>query len=267
MKRILIVFETFHYSYDVVNFAIDLAKKDGSHLTMIFLKPLHADEAADYPFPNDLSLSDEEKEGKEQEDMKLVRADVRIFRDQCTAAGISYKVVADREYSMEYVIDQSAFADLILAFASPDMGRYSMKDLLSETHCPVLLIPNGFSGAQNIILSYDGTSSSTLAIKLFSYLFPYLKEQSAWLVNINGENTADLQSINDWLAIHYPGATLYKRSGDARKELVDFIGSLGGNTIVVMGAFGRKGFSRFLHKSMSYTILENTKAAIFIIHE
>src|SRR5688572_20631855 len=109
MNRVLIVFETFNYSYDVVNFAIDLAKKDGSHLYMKFLKPLHADDAFNYPFPNDLSLSNEEREGKEKENMKLIQADLRIFRDQCDAAGIPYKVEDEKATSIEHVLEESAF--------------------------------------------------------------------------------------------------------------------------------------------------------------
>ena len=91
MKRILIVFETFNYSYDVVNFAIGLAKKDGSHLHMKFLKPLHADDAFNYPFPNDLSMSNEELEGKDKENMKLVQAISEYF--SLTSSFTSFSII------------------------------------------------------------------------------------------------------------------------------------------------------------------------------
>ena len=266
MKRILIVFETFNYSYDVVNFAIQLAKKDGSHLHMKFLKPLHADDAFNYPFPNDLSLSNEELEGKDKENMKLVQADLRIFRDQCEAAGIPYKVETGKVDTIEHVLEESAFVDLILAHASRDMGKYSLKDLLTDTHCPVLLIPTGISQFDNVILAYDGSSSSSLAIKLYAYLFPSFSDKKTWLVNFN-EGEKNISNMVEWLKVHFINSEVYVGSGDIRSGMQKFIEDQNGNSLVVMGAFGRKGIARLLHKSLSYTILEKTKAGIFSMHE
>ena len=269
MKRILIVFETFHFSYDVVNFAIDLAKQDGSHLSMMFVKPLHADEAANYPFPNDLSLSDEEQEGKEQQDMRLVRADVRIFRDQCSAAGIQFNVESEQEHSIQHVLEQSAFADLILAHASPDMGQYSIKDLLTDTHCPVMLIPDGFTKVDHIILAFDGNTSSLQAIKLFVYLFRSWSNKDTWLVNFNShpEGNSSIRNLTDWLHIHFPKAQVHAGTGEVSTELPLFIRELPGSAMVVMGAFSKKGFSRWFHRSLSMSLLKNTKAALFSMHE
>jgi hypothetical protein len=266
MNRILIVFETFNYSFDVVKFAIELAKKDGSHLLMKFLKPLHADDAFNYPFPNDLSISNEEREGKEKENMKLIKADLRIFRDQCDAAGIPYNIESGNASTIEHVLEESAYVDLILAHASRDMGQYSLRELLTDTHCPVLLIPTGISHFDNVVLAYDGSTSSSLAIKLYAYLFPLFREKKTWLVNFNGSDKNFYQMV-EWVKVHFVTSEVFLGSGDIKQGMQKFIENLKGNSLVVMGAFGRKGISRILHKSLSYTLLERTRAAIFSMHE
>jgi hypothetical protein len=50
-----------------------------------------------------------------------------------------------------------------------------IRDLLTDTQCPVLLTPTRFKPFKKLVLLYDGEPSSVHAIKIFSYLRPNSK--------------------------------------------------------------------------------------------
>ena len=54
--------------------------------------------------------------------------------------------------------------------------------------------------------------------------------------------------------------------GNPNEELVEFVERAPQGTLVVMGAFGRKGLSALFHSSLSQVLLDQTRASLFIAH-
>src|SRR5688572_8314277 len=144
MKKLLVVFNGVQYSNSLSQFALQIAKRSQSLVHAVFTSP-SVTSAMQYPFPNDLPLATGEfefSEEMEKEKRDVINANIQSFRDSCKDADISYAIDPDPDVTIQELIDHSAFSDLILCDSEGEMGGFSLRELLTETHCPVLLVPD-----------------------------------------------------------------------------------------------------------------------------
>lgn len=271
MKKILVAFNATAYSNSLAQFAIKLAKQTNSVIHAVFLSPSFA--AMQYPFSSDLPLASTgliSTVEMIEESNRLVEADVQAFQEDCSKENIRCSVDHSSSILLEDLVDRSAFSDLILCDAKEELGGISIRDLLADTHCPVLLVPQTVRMPLRSVLCYDESFSSVLAMKMYSYLFPEWKDIPATVVSINpkGDNGLRFDDyLNDWLPQHFPGVEKQILQGNLQKELVSFIRKNDEATIVVMGSYGRNAISRLFHRSLSNIVIEETNALVFIMHE
>lgn len=271
MKKLLVAFNATNYSNALAQFAIKIARQSDSVVHAVFLSPSFV--PVTYPFPADLPLAStgliSTKEMIE-ESRKLTEADIQMFKDDCAAGNVSCTVNHSTDITLEDLIDHSAFADLILCDAKEELGGISIRDLLVDTHCPVLLVPPVVQMPVKTVLCYDESFSSILAMKMYSYLFPEWKELSSTVLSINpkGDNGLKFDNyLNDWLPLHFPALQKQILQGNLQKELVSFIRKTDEQSIVVMGAYGGNAVSRLFHRSLANIVIEETNALVFIMHE
>lgn len=81
-----------------------------------------------------------------------------------------------------------------------------MKDLLSDAHCPLLLLREDGMPPDKLILAYDGSYSSIYAIKQFRYLFSHLSSLPAFLVTIAADEKKGIahgDMLKHWAPYHF----------------------------------------------------------------
>jgi hypothetical protein len=272
MKKILVAFNATNYSSSLSEFALNIAKQSGSVIHAVFLTPSHAP-VVQYPFPNDLPLASSgliSTAEMEDENQKLIESHLEFFRDDCRNANVQCTIGNATDISLEELIDHSAFSDLILCDAKEELGGVSTRELLVDTHCPVLLVPSKMQMPARTILCYDESFSSILAMKMYSYLFPEWKDFPSAVLSINPKGDNGLrfdEYLNDWLPQHFPNLEKQILQGNLQRELVSFIRKNDESAIVVMGAYGRNAISRLFHRSLANIVIEETNAFLFIMHE
>jgi nucleotide-binding universal stress UspA family protein len=272
MKKILVVFNAANYSSSLSEFAINIAKQTGALLNAVFLTPSLAP-VVQYLFPNDLPLASSgliSTAEMEEENKKLIEAHLRFFNDDCTNANVSCKINNNTDTSLEDLIDHSAFSDFILCDAKEELGGISVREIMVDTHCPVLLVPAKMNMPTKAILCYDESFSSILAMKMYSYLFPEWKELPTAVLSINPKGDNGIKHddyLNDWLPQHFSNLEEKVLQGNLQRELVSFIRKNDETSIVVMGAYGRNAISRLFHRSLSNIVIEETNAFLFVMHE
>lgn len=271
MKKILVILNGTLTPQHVVNSAINIANTTSSLLHTVFMNYALDLAESDYPFPNDLSLTRNSVTGKTfaEENAALLKSNIRLFEDECQTAKVDFYIEPDREISLGKLIEYSAFSDFILADANENFGQYHIADLLVDAHCPVYLVSKDVEKIENIILTYDGSLSSMYAIKIYTYLFPELRNLPTYLVHIASEKSDELpqeKNIKSWLPRHYSNVQIKILRGDVRDELVNYTKSIP-NSLAVMGSFGRSAMSRFFHKSLANRVIEDGKSSLFITHE
>jgi nucleotide-binding universal stress UspA family protein len=279
MKKILIILNGAQAPLHVISSAIEMARTDNALLYALFLVPVANKPNLIYPFVNDLALAGAPVSDQtiEEDDQRQTNDNIQMFRDACTAANIAFRIAPGRDISFDELIRHSAFADLIIADAKADFPAapsmplvITLSDLLADAHCPVLLLQQEIKQPKQVILSYDGSFSSIHALKMFSYAFPEWRSVSTCLLSVFPKGNAQLEYaeyIKDWLPQHFDHLKIELLKGEIKQELVKVVKGSGQNTLVVMGAYGRTAVSRLFRKSLSWTIVNETSAALFIAHE
>jgi len=270
MKKILVAVNGIMPAVYVITFAIRVAKQLGCPLQGVFFKGSVEPADTQYPFPNDISLTDTAvtKESLEGENSKLLNDYVRLFKDVCLEAGIAYEISI--VITLGELLNQSSSADLIIAGADARFPTFSIDKVLAEAYCPVYLVGTKAHAIDKIILAYDGSETSKYAIKKYGELFPHHHHLPTFLVSVNlspMEILEDKHFLNKWLPKHFSNLTVKELEGNVNDALFTVLQQNPVNTLIVMGAFGRSSVSRFFHPSTANVVLKETGLSLFVAHE
>jgi hypothetical protein len=170
---------------------------------------------------------------------------------------------------------ETRFADLLLlggekynnSLIESEQIHY-ITDVLKNTECPVMVIPEDYKTALMNILAYDGSSSSLFAIKQFAYLFPEFCQKETLLVYMNDAAHKKLPShdyIIEYTAQHFHNLTIESPAINPHKDLINWLIEKP-NSLVVIGACGRSFLSEMVKPSFAQQIVENHRHMVFVSH-
>ena len=271
MKKILVVINGVHAPIDLLEISIHLAKSTDAFLQGVILQRLSDTSIQDYPFPNDLNLmgTEEDQEVADELTKSVVDRNIKMFKDECAMAGVSYGVEHMQEINFEELVKESKFADLIVADERAEFVGNSIDDMLLKVHCPVILANKGALPSNHIIFTYDGSASSLFAIKQFTYLFNTWKDLPLKIVSVvpKDETISEKDLFENWLRRHFGHFEIELLHGNTEDVLITHLQQYGKDTLIVMGSFGRSAISRFFHDSLAHSVIKDTNASLFITHK
>lgn len=178
----------------VLSAATDIAKESSSLVHCIQLKRMKPSKAFKYPFLSDMSLTQNPiyDEMKEEADIQLFKDEIQLIKDESKSSGINLHLSEEHETSIEQLIDQSVFADLIIMDVNTDYSDYlsmpmnaSLKDLFADAYCPVYMVTKSSMPVEKVIFACEDSHSSMHAIKMYSYLFPEWRDLPTCLVYVD----------------------------------------------------------------------------------
>ncbi len=266
MKKILILLNDDQRPEKALQYTAQLARQLKATVFGLIIQNLHATGQLSL-FQKITSVVSEPNQ--ELQKTAAATSNIEWFHAFMTTENIPFKVHIIGQNILDSLVDHSAFADLMICDADTPPSQYSIKTLLANAHCPVLMINKDFERTDNLVLTYDDNSSSIHAVKMFTYLFTMHRDLPVYFVSVLPHNVLGIQYedlVHEWLPLHYPNAKIKLLHGEAKEELAEFINNIP-NPLVVMGAFGRSSFSRFFKESLANLILEQTNAPIFIAHD
>ena len=212
----------------------------------------------------------------EEEETDDVNKNIRHFEELCQKNGLAYRVHKDYyDFALYELKHESRYSDVMIIsgelFYSGVMRHQFdyLRELLHNTSCPVIVVPEDYQFPENNILAYDGSEESVYAIKQFSYIFPELAKNKTLLVYSEDERSIKFPAhdyITELVTQHYPDLTFYKLEIDPKKYFKIWI-SEKKTSIVVSGSFGRSGFSQMFKKSFVTDIIKEHKVPVFIAHK
>jgi hypothetical protein len=270
MKKILILIGKPGVSHHVMDFIADCAKQEQIKVSGLFMTSLTKADEDNYPFPSDINLaeSDHSKQTDAEEAKFKEETNMNVFESACKAAGLNCDIKKIHEDYLDNIVDETAFADLIVCDDDMKTVHFWMNSFVSSAHCPVLLVPEGYSAVKETVFAFDGSPSSIHAMKQFTYLFPWFQKEKASLVSVLPSNVTEIDyrsQVEEWLFLHYPKAEIIIFKGSVKSQLPDLVNKRK-NSLLVMGAFGRNALSRLFKESFAFTVLEKTMAPVFIAH-
>lgn len=276
-KKILLAMEGNRFSGSTLKYGMEIARQTDSLLVGVFMRDLKYAGYA-YPIIFDQPFVDTAIYSKfEKEERETINANIKLFNDKCAEEGIAHKVHLDESAPIEGLLHESAYADLIIMDAKmnisdllPDSPSSTLRDILVDAHCPILIVPGSYQEIRNIILSYDGSHSSAIAIRMFNYIFPEWSDYTTHLISVNetkGNHLKENQNIRELMGRHFSNVKYEIMRGDVVKEMKKFMKYNSRNSLVVMGAYGRNALSRLWRQSLANMVIKDIKVPVFISHQ
>lgn len=277
MKKILAAFDGLKYSKSTRDHALAVAKQSGAHLVGVFLDDYTYTSYKIYELITKQGVSESMVEKYEARD-KQVRNDAAAdFIRCCEKEGLEFSIHHDRNIALTELKHESVYSDLLVIDAKETLTHYNEKrptrfirDLLADAQCPVLLVPSRYKPISKLVLLFDGEPSSVHAIKMFSYMLPFMKDLQAEVLVVKqpGEtlHLPDDRLMKEFMKRHFPKATYTILKGLAEVEILSYLKEQKENLLVVLGAYRRGAVSRWFRQSMADALMKAIKAPLFIAH-
>ncbi|RYG00434.1 MAG: universal stress protein [Chitinophagaceae bacterium] len=277
MKKFIVAIDGLKYSSNVVKSAIDLAKQSGAHVVGVFLDDVTYHSYKMYELVEGEGITDRKMSELGERDEQLRRTSTAEFERLCRQSDISFSVHHDRNIAIHELFHESVYADLIVIGADETFTNFTenkptrfIRDLLAETQCPVLIIPDEYNSIDKIAFLYDGQPSSVHAIRNFSYLFPGLTDKKVEVVSVDTKPALkpvipQAMLIKEFMKRRFANTTYVPLDGIPENEIIKHF-QFEKNTVIVCGAYRRGSVSRWFRPSMADTLMQELRLPIFVAH-
>jgi len=277
MKKIIAAFDGLKYAESTEAYAVQIAREEKMHLFGIFLDDPTYTSYKIYDLITKEGVNNTKLKKLEAKDKATRIAAADIFEGACRKSGLTCTLHHDRHTPIQELKHESIYADLLVISAKETLTHYPEKvptrfirDLLTDTQCPVLLVQDNYQPINKIILLFDGEPTSVHAIKMFSYLLPHLKELETEVISVKPSDTSlhvpDNKLMKEFMKRHYPNVNYTIVKGWPEDEIVKRLKKQAAGALVVLGAYKRSSLSRWLRESMADTLMKEIKLPLFIAH-
>ena len=243
MRKVLLACDGPHFSDKAFEFIRHMNEEEKVLATGVFLATAESPALWNYASgaTGPLMLPVEE-----DSDHTNVSSSVRHFEELCRKNDIEYRIHTDNnEFAIKELKEESRFADLMVIGTScfyanrKEHPNSYLMDVLHESECPVLAVPESYTYPGKIVLTYDGSASSVHAIKQFIYLFPEWKDKPAILVFAGNQEKIPYQvSMEELASRHFNDLAIQQLPIDAVKYLTVWLENER-DAIIVTGSSGR----------------------------
>ncbi|WP_018617498.1 universal stress protein [Segetibacter koreensis] len=278
MIKVIAALDALKLSESTVDYSVYFAKEFNAHIVAAFLEEMvyHARPEADedYVFTD---WSQMDTLVKKEEQLRAVSK--KNVQTRFEAEGVNYNIHRDKTFALKSLLRESHYSDMILIdenekFSNWDSSKPSlfMKNLLSDADCPVIVVPAEFKPIEKFVFAYDGSPSSVYAIRQFSYLFPATPLKEVEILMITDDKHSN----------HFPNQHLLKellkrkyatvlqsiiKSDHTDEALVKHLQAENKNCMLILGAYQRSSFSRWLYQSIADLLIAEVEIPLFIAHK
>lgn len=278
MKKIVAALDGLKFSQSAMNYSIQIAKKCSAHLVGLFLDDhtYTSYKIYDLVYAKGGLIGAAAKKFAKK-DAKLRATAAMNFEKACQENSLEYTMHHDRSIAIQELLHESIYADLLVIDAGETLTAYKeqmpsefIRDLLSDTQCPVMVVPHIFKPIDKLILLYDGEPTSVHAIKMFSYTLPALKQFPVEVITVKSEKQSthvpDNRLMKEFMKRHFPTAKYTVLKGQPEQQIMNYLKTQKANPLVVLGAYRRGTVSRWFKASMADALMRELKLPLFIAH-
>jgi len=215
------------------------------------------------------------------DEVRLARASHQVeqfleqFRQQCTKAGVTSKVLKEVGDPTEQILREAQRYDLILLgqqthfhFATQQEPCETLKKVLKNTPRPVVTVPIQRTGGTAVVIAFDGSLQAARALQAFQWL--RLDGAKIHVVSVGADSTEVTRCADravEFLGLHELQATVHAvvSSAAPAQVLLDHLRGLNAN-LAVMGAYGKPGIREFFLGSVTRTLLQESPVPLFLYH-
>jgi hypothetical protein len=279
MNKVIAALDGLKLSQSTVDYSTYLAKDFDAHIVAAFLEDI-AYRARPNSNEEDYIHTDwSEMDTVIEKEQQFQTESKRKLKERFDAEGVHYNIHQDKVFALQSLVQESSYADMIVidgeeTFSNLDYSKPShfLRNLLSESQCPVMVVPKVFKPIEKVVFAYDGSPASIYAIKQFNYLFRLSGKQNVEILSITDDNhTNHLPNhhlLKELLKQKYSKVlqSILKRS-DTDEAFLEHMKTENKNCLLVLGAYQRSSFSRWLYQSIADTLIYELDIPLFIAHK
>ena len=280
MQKIVVAFDSLHFSESALQYAIYLGRQRKTNLVGVFLD--NPSYNTFFTLPDTFSEDDDDV-ATQKKIRRLKRKDsltkangLKRFETECSAAAIRYSIHGDN-FDSNDLIRETIFADLLIIDAHEkftaslqEAPSSFIRNLLKNTHCPVLLVPESFTAIESVTVLYNGEPSSVLALKMFNYLFPNFDDLKTQIIYAQAPGSLDqipeAQMMKEWGQRHFSNIDYEVLPNSSKKQLLEELKNKHGHSVIIAGAYQRSLLSMALHPSLADSIIKQLNNPLFVVH-
>ncbi|TLV02440.1 universal stress protein [Dyadobacter luticola] len=277
MKKIIAALDGLKYSESTVEFALQIARETQSHLVGVFIEDFSYHSYNIYEIAPRLEPWEQQLRKLNQEDVIKRAESVEKFTALCKKGELEFSIHHDRNFALPELLHETVYADLLVIGKNETLSPFPqvpptgfLRDLLGDIQCPVLVVPENFELVDKTVLLYDGQPSSMFAIKMFSYLLPFMKMQPVEILSVKPQDenlhVPDNRLMKEFSRRHFNNASYHVLHGIPEEEIVKYLKVSEKPPLVVMGAYQRNLVSRWFRRSMADVLMEKLDNPLFIAH-
>jgi hypothetical protein len=272
MKKLLFTCDGDSFSHSAFDFAVTVNKYEKILLKGIFMPSIDYSRLASFAYANS-------NEGfipidfYEQEE-KMMDKSITQFESLCRDYNILYSIYKNTAFeSLQGLLDETRFSDLILVeskyfFSAMDnvQPNIEMNQLLHNTECPVLLIPEKFKSPENIVFAYYGEASCMSAIKHLHTSLKIYRKLPLTVVFFSSfpeQRPPFEKPLTEYIKCYYNDFVIKVVDSKNSKDLNKWISGYE-KPLIVTGSYSRSSLSRVFKKSFISMIITRIQFPIFI---
>lgn len=198
------------------------------------------------------------------------------FAGKCHAAQLDCEATVTEGDAIDALVAASDVHDLIVigrdaAFHAEPSGKVSqiVERLLRQNPRPLVVVPEGTGDARRVLVAYDGSVPAMRALQMLC-LLGIANGSEVLVANINtrrSDGEALCARAVRYLALH--GVAARARSVETQSEPVTVLVEIAAELdvgLIVMGAFGQRGWREYLLGSTTDKLLAASGSPLFIYH-
>lgn len=277
MQKILAAFDGLRYSESTCEYAMDLAASSGAFLIGVFLDDKTYTSYKIYELVMEQGVSESRLHQYKERDQHLRAISSQTFMNSCRSKKVNCAIHHDSNIALQDLLHETVFTDLLIIDGSESFTHYEephptrfIRDVLSNTQSPVLLVPQTYQKIEKIIFLYDGANPSVYAIKMFSYLMTAYASLPVEVFCIKSMDSnlhlPDNKLMKELISRHYQHVEYVVVKGLPEVEVVNHLRKVKENALVVMGAYRRTMLSRWFKSSLADAIVKELDIPLFIAH-
>lgn len=277
MKKIIAAFDGLKFSESTLNYAVHTAKLLNAHLVGVFLDDITYTSYKIYDLVSTEGPMEAKMKVYDEKDKIARDESVEQFENACRIAGINHNIHRDRNVSIQELLHESIYADLLIIDKKETFTHYEenaptrfIRDLLCDVQCPVIVVPEMYSRSDKIVMLYDGDPSSVHAIKMYNYIYSQAGYNSVEVISVlpleKSSHIPDRRLMKEFMKRHYPTTEYKALKGLAEHEIVLYLKEQKENVLVILGAYRRGRVSMWLRESMADVLMKELKLPLFIAH-
>ena len=218
---------------------------------------------------------------KERDEALLAAADHKTleildeFAAACRAAGVECATQRLEGLPFDAITAAGRVHDLIVIgretnfhFQTSDDPCETFKLLVRDHPCPLIITPNEYPTGKAVIIAYDGSRAASRALHLFGLTEPDLEEMDVHVVTVD-DDPADAQANCAEAVAFLRGHDVHAHSHpiasneSPTETLIETADKLGAR-LIVMGAFGHRGWSTVFFGSTTRHMLDECRYPLFV---